>query len=73
MVEPIEVKDTKPPVVPPPVEIPEYFPGFGRELEQLGIEQYKAQKRLAEAERTRAQAEQLGVRHPLSGIFGFKP
>ncbi len=63
MVEPIEVKDTKPPVVPPPVEIPEYFPGFGRELGQLGVEQYKAQTMLAEAERVRVQAEQkLAIR-----------
>ncbi len=73
MPEPIEVKEPKPPTLPPPVEYPEYFPGFGREFEQLGVEYYKAQTRLAEAERVRAQVEQLGTRHPLSRVLGFKP
>ena len=62
MVEPRE-GELKPPELPPPVEPTEYFPGFGRELEQLGVEQYRTQTRLAEAERVRVQAEQkLAIR-----------
>ena len=44
------------PTLPPPPEPPEFFPGFGRELEQLGVEQYKAQVRFTEAERRLAGA-----------------
>ena len=60
-------------LVPPPPEPPEYFPGFGKELEQLGLEQYMAQKRLVEAERAKAKIEQAGIQHPLSKLWGFKP
>ena len=73
MVEPIEVKEPEPPVIPPPVEIPEYFPGFGRELEQLGIEQYKAQKRLAEAERRLSKATGKGVPSPAGWLAWLLP
>ncbi len=38
------------PVTPPPVEYPEYFPGFGKELAQLGTGYYDAQRRVAAAE-----------------------
>jgi len=61
------------PVTVPPVEYPEYFPGFGREMSQLGVEYYKAQTRLAEAERRKFRAEQLGVSRPLTEVWGFRP
>ena len=51
-------KDGEAPPLPPPVEIPEYFPGFGKEFQQLGIEQFRIQTQLAGAERTRVQAGQ---------------
>ncbi|KKL66396.1 hypothetical protein LCGC14_2145410, partial [marine sediment metagenome] len=51
-------KDGEAPLLPPPVEIPEYFPGFGKEFQQLGVEQFRAQTQLAEAERVRVQAGQ---------------
>ncbi|KKN72620.1 hypothetical protein LCGC14_0408620 [marine sediment metagenome] len=72
MVEPIVKEPDKPRVVPP-VEIPEFFPGFGKELQQLGVGQFRAQKRLAEAERKKKQVEQLRIKHPLSELFGFRP
>ena len=75
MVEPIDKEPAVAPELPPPVEIPEYFPGFGRELEQLGVEQFRAQTSLAEAERTKAQAEQrLGIREApgfLASVYRF--
>ena len=39
------------PVTVPPVELPELYPGFGKEMAQLGVEQYKAQTSLVEAEK----------------------
>jgi len=47
----IEIPELKKPVTVPPVEPPEYFPGFGREMTQLGVEQYRAQTRLVEAQK----------------------
>ena len=40
------------PTVVSPVEAPEYFPGFGKELAQLGAAQYGAQKRVIAAQQT---------------------
>ncbi len=57
-------KEDEPPILPPPVQPPEFFPGFGAELQQLGIEQYKAQTAIAKAERVRVQAQQrVGLRN----------
>ncbi len=47
----IEIPELKKPVTVPPVEIPELYPGFGKEMAQLGVEQYQAQTRLIEAEK----------------------
>ncbi|KKN54552.1 hypothetical protein LCGC14_0591440 [marine sediment metagenome] len=58
----------EPPQLPPPPQPPEPFPGFGRELEQLGISQFKAQTRLMETEKKRATAEQAFI---LGGRTGF--
>lgn len=45
------------PVTVPPVEYPEYFPGFGKELTQLGVEQYKAGTRVFEAQQNLARLQ----------------
>ena len=55
------------PMAPPPVEYPEYFPGFGKELEQLGVEVQRAQYQVAQAERalgeaTRAWERRIGIK-----------
>lgn len=61
------------PVVPPAPEPQEYFPGYKLEAAQLGRTRYQAQKRLTEASRGLEKVQKLGVRHPLSGVFGFGP
>jgi len=67
-------EEKKPPVVPPPPPEPqEYFPGFKLESTQLARGRYQAQKRLTEASRELEKAKQLGIRHPISGIPGFRP
>ncbi len=75
MVEPIDKKPDEVPVIPPPVEIPEYFPGFGREVEQLGLEQYQTQQRLAEAQKqlskVAAPVRFEPFRYDLPTFFGF--
>lgn len=47
-----------PPVLPPPPEQPEFFPGFTKELQKLGVEQYKSHSKLVEAEKAVAGLEQ---------------
>jgi len=67
-------EEKKPPVIPPPpVEPTEYFPGFKLESTQLAKSRYQAQKRLTEASREFEKVKQLGIKHPLSGIWGFAP
>jgi len=41
-------------LLPPPVEQPEFFPGFGQELQQLGVAQRRAEQRAMAAEQARA-------------------
>ncbi len=66
MAEPIEVPKADKPVTVPPVEVPEYFPGFGKELQQLGVGQFKAQLRLSEAQQALTRLQRpLGFTGPI--------
>ncbi len=58
-----EVGLVKAPTLPPPVEYPEAFPGFGREMEQLGAQAQKAQYMAAQAERRLGEATVRWQRH----------
>ncbi len=70
---PEEKKPPVKPLVPPPPEQQEYFPGFKLESVQLARGRYQAQKRLSVASRELEKVKQLGIRHPISGIPGFRP
>jgi len=62
------------PMLPPPVEVPEYFPGFAKELEELGVKQYQVQKRLAEAQGGLASVQRgMTVDRTLSRLVSWMP